>query len=140
LHYAELLDQLITSGQIKFSKKLGYKVTYHDPCYLGRYNGVYDAPRRVIKATGCELVEMPRHGDRAFCCGAGGGRIWMDEKDIKERPSESRIREAVTLNGVQTFVVACPKDLTMYRDAVKTTGNEKDMLVRDLIELVYEAL
>jgi Fe-S oxidoreductase/nitrate reductase gamma subunit len=140
LHYAELLDRLITSGQIKFSKKLGYKVTYHDPCYLGRYNGIYDAPRRVIEATGCELVEMPRHGDRAFCCGAGGGRIWMDEKDVKERPSESRIREAIALNGVQAFVVACPKDLTMYRDAVKTTGNEKDMLVKDLIELVYEAL
>jgi Fe-S oxidoreductase len=140
LHYAELLDQLIASGQIKFSKKLGYKVTYHDPCYLGRYNGIYDAPRRVIEATGCELVEMPRHGDRAFCCGAGGGRIWMDEKDVKERPSESRIREAVGLNGVQAFVVACPKDLTMYRDAVKTTGNEKDILVKDLIELVHEAL
>ena len=140
LHYAELLDQMIASGQIKFSKKLGYKVTYHDPCYLGRYNGIYDAPRRVIEATGCELVEMPRHGDRAFCCGAGGGRIWMDEKDVKERPSESRIREAIALNGVQAFVVACPKDLTMYRDAVKTTGNEKDMLVKDLIELVHEAL
>ncbi len=140
LHYAELLDQLIASGQIKFSKKLGYKVTYHDPCYLGRYNGVYDAPRRVIEATGCELVEMPRNRDCAFCCGAGGGRIWMDEKDIKERPSESRIREAIALDGVQAFVVACPKDLTMYRDAVKTTGNEKDMLVKDLIELVYEAL
>jgi Fe-S oxidoreductase len=140
LHYAELLDQLIASGRIKFSKKLGYKVTYHDPCYLGRYNGIYDAPRRVIEATGCELVEMPRHGDRALCCGAGGGRIWMDEKNIKERPSESRIREAVGINGVQAFVVACPKDLTMYRDAVKTTGNEKDILVRDLIELVYEAL
>jgi Fe-S oxidoreductase/nitrate reductase gamma subunit len=140
LHYAELLDQLIASGQIKFSKRLGYKVTYHDPCYLGRYNGIYDAPRRVIEATGCELVEMPRHGDRAFCCGAGGGRIWMDEKDVKERPSESRIREAVALNGIQAFVVACPKDLTMYRDAVKTTGNEKDMLVKDLIELVHEAL
>jgi Fe-S oxidoreductase/nitrate reductase gamma subunit len=140
LHYAELLDQLISSGQIKFSKKLGYKVTYHDPCYLGRYNGVYDAPRRVIEATGCELVEMPRNRDCAFCCGAGGGRIWMDEKAVKERPSESRIREAIALAGVQAFVVACPKDLTMYRDAVKTTGNEKDMLVKDLIELVYEAL
>jgi len=140
LHYAELLDQLIASGQIKFSKKLGYKVTYHDPCYLGRYNGIYDAPRRVIEATGCELVEMPRNRDCAFCCGAGGGRIWMDEKDVKERPSESRIREAIALDGVQAFVVACPKDLTMYRDAVKTTGNEKDMLVKDLIELVYEAL
>jgi Fe-S oxidoreductase/nitrate reductase gamma subunit len=140
LHYAELLGQMIASGQIKFSKKLGYKVTYHDPCYLCRYNGIYDAPRRVIEATGCELVEMPRHGDRALCCGAGGGRIWMDEKDVKERPSESRIREAIALNGVQAFVVACPKDLTMYRDAVKTTGNEKEILVKDLIELVHEAL
>jgi Fe-S oxidoreductase/nitrate reductase gamma subunit len=140
LHYTELLDQLIASGQLKFSKKLGYKVTYHDPCYLGRYNGVYDAPRRVIQATGCELVEMPRHGDRAFCCGAGGGRIWMAEGEIQERPSESRIREAVALDGVNTFVVACPKDMTMYRDAVKTTGNEQLVEVKDLIELVHAAL
>jgi len=149
LHYTELLDQLIRSGQLKFSKKLGYKVTYHDPCYLGRYNGVYDAPRRVIQATGCELVEMPRHGERAFCCGAGGGRIWMAEGEIqaspessprRERPSESRIREAVALDGVNTFVVACPKDMTMYRDAVKTTGNESRLEVKDLIELVHAAL
>jgi Fe-S oxidoreductase len=140
LHYTELLDQLIASGQIKFNKKLGYKVTYHDPCYLGRYNGIYAAPRRVIEATGCELVEMPRHGDRALCCGAGGGRIWMGEGEIKERPSESRIREAVELDGVTTFVVACPKDVTMYRDAVKTTGYEDRLVVKDLIELVYEAL
>ena len=149
LHYTELLDQLIRSGQLKFSKKLGLKVTYHDPCYLGRYNGVYDAPRRVIQATGCELVEMPRHGERAFCCGAGGGRIWMAEGEIqaspessprRERPSESRIREAVALDGVNTFVVACPKDMTMYRDAVKTTGNESRLQVKDLIELVHAAL
>jgi len=140
LHYTELLDQLITDGKLKFSKKLGNKVTYHDPCYLGRYNGVYDAPRRVIEATGCELVEMPRHKDGSFCCGAGGGRIWMEEKQVKERPSESRIREAVTLGGIQAFIVACPKDLTMYRDAVKTTGNEKGLVVKDLIELIHEAL
>jgi len=140
LHYAELLDQLICSGQLKFSKKLGLKVTYHDPCYLGRYNGVYDAPRRVILATGCELVEMPRHGDRAFCCGAGGGRIWMAEGEIQERPSEIRIREAVALDGVNTFIVACPKDVTMFRDAVKTTGNEERLVVKDLIELVHAAL
>jgi Fe-S oxidoreductase len=139
-HYTELLDQLITSGQLKFSQKLGYRVTYHDPCYLGRYNEVYDAPRRVILATGCELVEMPRHRDRAFCCGAGGGRIWMDEGNMKERPSEQRIREAVNLNGVQVLAVACPKDITMFRDAVKITGHEGDLVVKDLIELVHEAL
>jgi Fe-S oxidoreductase len=140
LHYSELLDQMITSGQLKFSKKLGYKVTYHDPCYLGRYNDVYDAPRRVIEATGCEIVEMPRNKDCALCCGAGGGRIWMEEGEVKERPSESRIREAVALDGVTDFIVACPKDVTMYRDAVKTTGHEEEVAIKDLIELVGEAL
>jgi Fe-S oxidoreductase len=140
LHYTELLDLLITSGQLKFSKPLNYTVTYHDPCYLGRYNGVYDAPRRVIKATGCELVEMPRNRDCALCCGAGGGRIWMAEGEMKERPSESRIREAVALERVGHFVVACPKDVTMYRDAVKTTGHEARINIMDLIELVAEAM
>ncbi len=140
LHYTELLDQLISSGRLKFNKKLGYTVTYHDPCYLGRYNGVYDAPRRIIAALGCKLVEMPRHGDRAFCCGAGGGRIWMKENEVKERPSEIRIREARKLEGVTTFVVACPKDITMFRDAVKTTGSEEQLAIKDLIELVDEAL
>ncbi len=140
LHYSELLDQMITSGKLKFTKKLSYKVTYHDPCYLGRYNGVYDAPRRVIEATGCTLIEMPRCRDKAFCCGAGGGRIWMEEAEVKERPSETRIHEAIKLDGVQAFVVACPKDVTMYRDAVKTTGNEERIVVKDLIELVHEAL
>jgi len=140
LHYSELLDELIQSGELKLSKSLGYTVTYHDPCYLGRYNGIYDAPRRVIEATGCRLVEMPRSRDRGFCCGAGGGRIWMEETEVKERASESRIHEAVALDGVQALVVACPKDITMFRDAVKTTGHESTLLVKDLIDLVHEAL
>jgi len=132
-----LLDNLLATGKLKLSKKLDYTVTYHDPCYLGRYNDVYDAPRRVIAATGCKLIEMPRHADRAYCCGAGGGRIWMEEGQVTERSSESRIREAV--NGVEALVVACPKDVTMYQDAVKTTGYESRLQVKDLIELVYEA-
>ena len=140
LHYAELLDQLIASGQLKLNKKLGYKVTYHDPCYLGRYNGVYDAPRRVIEATGCQVIEMPRNRAHAFCCGAGGGRIWMDEGEMKERPAENRISEAAALNNVSMFVVACPKDISMYQDAVKTKSMEDRLVVKDLIELVYEAL
>ena len=139
LHYAELLDQLISSGQLSFSNKLGHTVTYQDPCYLGRYNGVYDAPRRVIEATGCELIEMPKHHERAICCGAGGGRIWMEEGEIKERPSESSIREAVALDGVGVLVVTCPRDVTMYRDAVKTTGHDSEIVVNDLIELVHAA-
>jgi Fe-S oxidoreductase/nitrate reductase gamma subunit len=140
LHISELLWQLISSGKLRLSRKLDAKVTYHDPCYLGRYNGIYDAPRRLIRATGCELLEMPRHADRSFCCGAGGGRIWMDEGEVKERPSESRIREATALPGVQRFVVACPKDVTMYQDALKTTGQETRLVVQDVVELVHAAL
>ena len=83
---------------------------------------------------------MPRNRDCALCCGAGGGRIWMEEGKIKERPSESRIREAVDLGSVDKLVVACPKDVTMYRDAVKTAGAEESIVVKDLIELVYEAI
>ena len=140
LHYSELLARLIKEGSLRFSNPLNYRVTYHDPCYLGRYNGIYDAPRYVIQATGCELIEMPRSRDLALCCGAGGGRIWMDEGKVTERSSESRIHEAASLEGVQHFVIACPKDYTMYQDSVKTTGHENDIQVKDLIDLVTEAL
>ena len=140
LHYSELIDRAIHQGALAVKRRLGYTVTYHDPCYLGRYNDVYDAPRRVLQAIGCRLVEMPRSRDRALCCGAGGGRIWMEEGTVKERPSENRVREAAALAGVQYFVVACPKDLTMYRDAVKTTGLEGKLVVKDLSELVEEAV
>mgnify|MGYP000445213100 CR=1 FL=1 len=140
LHISEFLDQLITSGKLKFSKKLDYTVTYHDPCYLGRYNGVYDAPRRVLQALGCRLIEMTDHGSRALCCGAGGGRIWMEEGEMKERPSERRVRDAAGLEGVGIMVVTCPKDVTMFQDAVKTTGLEQKLVVKDLLQLVYEAL
>jgi Fe-S oxidoreductase/nitrate reductase gamma subunit len=140
LHYSELLDQLISNGDLKLSRKLDLKVTYHDPCYLGRYNHVFDAPRRVIRATGCELVEMPRNREHGFCCGAGGGRIYLDEGTMKERPSENRIKEGAALPDVSAFIVACPKDITMFQDAIKTTSLEEKLVVKDLIELVYEAL
>jgi len=139
-HHTELFDHLIQSDQLKFTKKLDYTVTYHDPCYLGRYNDIYDAPRRVIAATGCKLVEMPRSGDQAYCCGAGGGRIWMDEGKVDERPSEARVREAASERGVEVLVVSCPKDVTMYADAIKTAGLEDRLVVKELAELVHEAL
>lgn len=137
-HYTELLAELLESGAIVVNP-LGLKVTYHDPCYLGRYNRQTDAPRRVLAALGCELVEMPRNRENTFCCGAGGGRIWMDDSGLQERPSENRIREAATLD-VERFVVACPKDFTMYSDAAKTTGFDDRIGVVDVVQLVQEAI
>ncbi|MGA2529696.1 MAG: (Fe-S)-binding protein [Acidimicrobiales bacterium] len=137
-HYTELLARLLETGEIAV-KPLGYRVTYHDPCYLARYNKVIDAPRRILRALGCELVEMPRNGLDTFCCGAGGGRIWMDDSYLSQRPSEIRINEALAL-GVDQFVVACPKDLTMFCDAVKTSRADEHLVVRDITVLVAEAI
>ncbi len=136
-HYTELLAHLLESGKLTVNK-LGLKVTYHDPCYLARYNGVTDAPRRVLEALGCELVEMPRNKTNTFCCGAGGGRIWMDDSFMDERPSVNRMKEAATLD-VSQFVVACPKDMAMFSDAVKTVGMQDTMNVVDIIQLVAMA-
>jgi Fe-S oxidoreductase len=139
-HYTEVLDQALAAGRLPVRRSLGYTVTYHDPCYLGRYNGVYAAPRRVLEAIGCRLVEMPRNRERGLCCGAGGGRIWMEEAPgAGERPAENRLREAAGLPGASRLVVACPKDLVMFRDAAKTTGLEERLAVTDLITLVDEA-
>ena len=141
LHYTELLDDLLRQGALRLARPLNLVVTYHDPCYLGRFNGVYEPPRRILHALGVDLVEMPRHGAQSFCCGAGGGRIWMkDTPGIEERPAENRVREALALPGVECLVVACPKDLVMFQDAVKTVGAEGRLRVADLGELVYEAL
>lgn len=140
LHYTEVLDHLLREGKLPLKKKLTLRATYHDPCYLGRYNEVYDPPRRVLQALGVDLVEMPRNRARSHCCGAGGGRIWMeDAPGIKERPAENRIREAAALPDTPIFIVACPKDIAMFRDAVKTTGQEGKIAVKDLSEVVAEA-
>ena len=141
LHYTELLDVLFRSGDLTIQTPVARSVTYHDPCYLGRYNGVYRPPRRVLKTAGAKVVEMPRNRGTSYCCGAGGGRLWMeDAPGISERPAESRVREAAALAGVDTLVVACPKDLVMFQDAVKTAGLEGRLAVRDTIELVEEAI
>ncbi|MFQ5639373.1 MAG: heterodisulfide reductase-related iron-sulfur binding cluster [bacterium] len=139
-HYTGLLAKLLDEGKLTFSKKLDYKVTYHDPCYLGRYNKETDSPRRILQALSVQFHEMPRCGENTFCCGAGGGRIWMDDSGVHERPSEMRIKEALALGDLDYFVVACPKDYTMYSDAVKATGNEGKIEVKDIIQLVEEAL
>lgn len=141
-HYTEVVSALIGEGRLPIAKRLDSVVTYHDPCYLARYAGVTEAPREILRALGLRLVEMRRNRGNSFCCGAGGGRIWMGETRAPgvPTPSEQRIHEALEIPGVRYFVVACPKDVTMYRDAVKTAGQEGKMAVRDLVELLEEAL
>jgi len=141
VHYTQLLDELIRAGRLRPARPLNRTVTYHDPCYLGRYNGVYDAPRRVLQALGAHLTEMPRNRRNSFCCGAGGGRLWMqDAPGIVQRPAENRIEEALALPGVQCLVVACPKDLMMFHDAVQGRGATERLRVADIGELVCESL
>jgi len=138
LHYTQVLAQLMREGKLPVQRNLSYRVTYHDPCYLGRYNGIYEEPRWVLKSLSLTLVEMPRNGEASLCCGAGGGFIWMEDAHAKERPSEIRVREAAALD-VDYLVTTCPKDISMFRDAVKTTGNEDRLQVKDLAELVEQA-
>lgn len=139
-HYSTLVKRLIEEGKLKLKKQLNYKVTFHDPCHLGRFNKGYDAPREIIKMLGCDLVEMARNRDNSFCCGAGGGRIWIPDPVGAEKPSQNRMKEAATIDGLQVFVVSCPKDLTMFEDALKTSGYEGKFIVRELIELIDECL
>ena len=139
-HYSQLLSALFEDGHLETRRPITRRVTYHDPCYLARYNDVTLAPREVLAAIGAELIEMPRNGTNTFCCGAGGGRIWMDDSGLRERPSEQRMREAAALERVTDFVTACPKDLTMYTAAAKATGLDDRLIVSDLIELVAAAI
>lgn len=137
VHYTQLVRELIETGQLKIEEGEGTVVTYHDPCYLGRYNGGFDAPREIIRRAGHILHEMGRCRENSFCCGAGGGRIWMDDSTAEERPSENRIREALALGNVKMFVVACPKDTVMYTAAVQALNASDQIVVKDVIDLVY---
>jgi Fe-S oxidoreductase len=139
-HYTSVVARMLAEGRVKPKRSLGYRVTFHDPCHLGRFNKGYDAPRQILSAIGCDLVEMPRSRDNSFCCGAGGGRIWMSDPIGVEKPSQNRMHEAGRIEGLEVFVVCCPKDLTMFEDALKTSGYEGRFVVRELIELIAESL
>lgn len=139
-HYTTVIKQLLEQGKLKLKKQLDLTVTFHDPCHLGRYNKGYDAPRDIIKMLGCDLVEMTRNRDNSFCCGAGGGRIWIPDPVGIQKPSENRIHEAGEIEDLDVFIVSCPKDLTMFEDARKTAGYEGKFEVKELIELITECV
>jgi Fe-S oxidoreductase len=139
-HYTSFVKQLFESGKLKVTTPLKLRATFHDPCHLGRFNKGYEPPRDVLKLLGCELVEMGRNRSNSFCCGAGGGRIWIPDPVGSEKPAQNRIKEAAAIPGIEVYVVSCPKDLTMFEDALKTTGNEGKFVVKELIELIREAI
>ena len=140
LHYTQLLAPLV--DQIEWKTELDYQVTFHDPCYLGRHNGEYDAPRTLLEAIpGVHLVEMGRCRENGYCCGGGGGGMWLDgltAEHTTERLSERRVREAVEY-GADVLAVCCPYEVSRFEDAAKSTGNDQ-LKVLDIVELMDQAM
>jgi Fe-S oxidoreductase len=139
IHYTQFLADLLSGGKLKLTKPINKVITYHDSCYLGRGNKIYEAPRKILRAIpGLKLVEMERHGNRSFCCGAGGGRMWMEE-NIGKRINQMRAIQALETKAVWVGT-ACPYCLTMLRDGIKEIGQGETMAAFDLCELVERSI
>ncbi|MEQ8424989.1 MAG: (Fe-S)-binding protein [Cyclobacteriaceae bacterium] len=141
IHHSELLQQLINEGRIKMKEGgdfKGRKITYHDSCYLGRANGVYEAPREILKALDADLVEMKRCRTTGLCCGAGGAQMFKEPEKGDKDINIERTEEALN-TGATTVAVACPFCLTMMSDGVKNKDKENSVKVKDLAELIAES-
>ncbi len=140
MHHSELIARLIKEGRIKLNGNASTgKTAIHDSCYLGRYNHLYDAPRQVItSSTGRTPIEMVRNHQRSFCCGAGGGRMWMEENAGK-RINLERVQEALKLN-IDTIGVCCPYCLTMFEDGIKDEKADERVKVYDVAEIVAKSI
>jgi Fe-S oxidoreductase len=139
VHINQYLLELINDGRLELTKDFGKKVTYHDPCYLGRHNGVYDEPRDVLKKVpGLELVEMEAYGKNSLCCGGGGGRIWMDTPK-EERFSDLRLKQANAV-GAQILATSCPYCITNFEESRLNLEYENILEVKDITEIVNDML
>ena len=142
-HYTQFFAARLPQLQPLFKKEIKSKVTFHDPCYLGRHNGEYEAPRKLLRAIpGLQFTEMWRCKENGYCCGGGGGGMWLDSfmaDHVSERLSERRVREAVE-TGAEVLAICCPYEVSRFEDAVKSTGNEGKLVVRDIIELMDESM
>ena len=139
-HYTQLVAELIGSGKLGFSRGMKKVVTYHDPCYLGKQNKIFDEPRSIIRAVpGITFVDFDRSRERSLCCEGGGGRMFVEASGSGERLAEIRIKDALRM-GADVIATACPFCLLNLEDAIKTTGNEGKIVVKDIMELVSEAI
>ncbi len=138
VHHTTFLQQLVEEGKIKVKDSdtfRGKKITYHDSCYLGRSNGIFEAPRKVLEALDAELVEMKRCGKKGFCCGAGGAQMFKEEEKGATRVNFERANEAIE-TGASIVAAACPFCNTMLTDGVKAADKEADTRVLDVAELI----
>ena len=139
VHHTRFIADLIREGKLTVGSNGSRKAAYHDSCYLGRYNDIYDEPRSLLKSIdGIESRELPRHRSNSFCCGGGGGHMWMEE-DPGKRLNTRRVEEIIG-EGVDVVATACPYCLTMFEDALKAKGVEESVFARDLSELIAETL
>lgn len=139
-HYSQFFSNLIDKDKLKLSKRINKKITFHDPCYLGRHNNIYEEPRKMIEnIPGAKLIELENSKKRSVCCESGGGRMWYDPPEERSRLAEDRIKEAVDM-GAEILAVACPFCLLAFEDAVKKTGNEDKIKVKDIMEMICECL
>lgn len=139
IHHSTFISQLINEGKIKPAELKEYRVTYHDSCYLGRHNDIYNPQRNVLQSINkLPILEMERSRNNGFCCGAGGGRFWMEER-IGKRISETRV-EHIMETGAEVVASACPYCLQMFTDAIKAKGAEEHLVAKDIAELVVEAM
>ncbi|MEJ2735270.1 MAG: (Fe-S)-binding protein [Anaerolineae bacterium] len=139
-HYSQLLVELLDQGKLVLPNEVRKKVTYHDPCFLGKHNQIYDEPRHILRSIpGVEFEDLDRSRERSVCCEGGGGRMWAEGTNIEERLAHQRVRDAVDL-GAEVLAVACPFCLLTLEDAVKILGLDDKLQVMDIMELVALAM
>ena len=137
-HYVQIILDLIKAGKINMSNKISKKIIYHDPCYMGRHAKLYEEPREILKALADEVLEFDENREFALCCGAGGGRMWM-ETPAEQRFSDIKAREAGEKRA-EILATCCPYCVNMFEDSVKTTGLADKIVVKDIAELVEEII
>ena len=139
IHISQYLFELMNEGRLEFTKEYEKRVTYHDPCYLGRHNGIFDEPRELLKKVpGLEMNEMPDCRMDSLCCGGGGGRVWM-ETQKGERFGDLRIEQAIGV-GAELLVTCCPYCITMFEDSKVTMGFDEKIEIKDITEIIQEAI
>jgi len=139
IHISQYLFELVSEGRLEFPQDYGKKVTYHDPCYLGRHNGIFDEPRKLLqKIPGLDLIEMPDAMDNSLCCGGGGGRIWM-ETPKGERFSDLRLEQAVGA-GAEVLATSCPYCISHFEESLLGLENSEAAQIKDITEIVQEAM